>query len=145
MAVLIGNNYMVWIAVPGETPTYALIAGQQTGSLGATRETIDASHKTSGGVALIIPGLRGYTINLDFVADLPDANGFTVAETAFKAATSVLIELRKGGSTATTSDKIFAGEMYVTSLNPTFGLNGTVSGSITLVPKAAPTTDLTLA
>lgn len=147
MTVLIGNNYLVWVAAPGGSPTYAVFGGQQNGSLGATRETADASHKTSGGVALSVPGLRSYPITLSFVADLPDAGGYSVVESAYKSASgSVLLQVRKGGAAgASPADVIFACEMYVTQLTVDLSLNGVVSGTVTFVPKAAPTTDLTLA
>lgn len=145
MAVKIGNDYLVWVAAPGGSPTYARVAGQQDGSFGGTRATADASHKTSGGVALKVPGLLDLPINLSFVADLPDANGYGVVETAFKAGTPVLVAIRKGGATATSSDNVFLCSMYVTELSINAATNDAVKGTMKFEPESAPTTNLTLA
>ena len=144
MAIKIGNDYNVWVSatIGG---TYARVAGQQDGSLGGTRQTADASHKTSGGVALKIPGLIDFPIDLAFVADLPDANGYTVAETAFKNGTPIGVSVRKGGPTATASDDVFKCLMYVTGLSVDFALNGAVGGSMKFEPAEAPVTNLSLA
>ena len=143
MAVKIGNEYNVWTSatIGG---TYARFGGQQDGSLGGTRQTADASHKTSGGVSLKVPGLIDFPIDLAFVADLPDAGGYGVVETAFKNGTTIGVAIRKGGATATVTDNVFLCEMYVTALNINFALNGVVSGSAKFEPAVAPTTNLTL-
>jgi hypothetical protein len=144
MAVKVGNEYLAWVSatIGG---TYARFAGQQDGSLGGTRQTADASHKTSGGVSLKIPGLIDFPIDLSFVADLPDTTGYGVVETAFKNGTTIGVSLRKGGATATATDDIFKCEMYVTALNISFALNGVVSGTVKFEPATAPATNLTLA
>jgi hypothetical protein len=146
MAVLIGNNYLVWVAAPGGSPTYTTFGGQQDGTLESNRATFDASHKTSGTVALKGPGLRDVTINLNYVADLPDT-GYTVVETAHKGATGrVLVQIRKDGAAGTSPDDvIFAAEMLVTNLSVAQALNGAVSGSVNFELSAVPTTDLVLA
>lgn len=144
MGVKIGNNYLVHVAAPGQTPVFGLFAGQQDGDLGGSRQSIDASHKTSGGVALKIPGLLDIPLNLAFVAELPDADGYTIVETAFKAGTPVLVQVRKNGILGVDADKIFACSMYVMSLPVKFGLNGTVSGTVGFEPEAEPTMALTL-
>jgi hypothetical protein len=146
MAVKIGNDYMVWVATPAPTPSYSLFGGQQSGAVSNSRQVADASHKTSGGFALTVPGLRSRTITLDFVADLPDT-GYTVVETAEKSSSGeVLVQIRKGGATAVApADVIFAGRMRVTALNVNAPLNGVLGGSVTFDTVAAPTTDLTLA
>jgi hypothetical protein len=143
MALLIGNNYNIWVSatIGG---TYARFAGQQNGSLGGTRQTADASHKTSGGVALRVPGLIDYPIDLTFVADSPDTGGYTVVETAFKNGTTVGVAIRKDGAAGDATDNVFLCEMIVTALSIDFALNGVVSGSVKFEPFAAPTTNLTL-
>jgi hypothetical protein len=144
MAIKIGNDYNVWTSatIGG---TYARFAGQQNGSLGGTRQTADASHKTSGGVALRVPGLIDFPIDLTFVADLPDTGGYTVVETAFKAGSTVGVAIRKDGAAGDATDNIFLCEMIVTALNIDFALNGVVGGTVKFEPFAAPVTSLTLA
>lgn len=143
MALKLGNNYVVFVSatIGG---TYALLAGQQNGSLGGTRATADASHKTSGGVALKVPGLIDVPVDLTFVAELPDATGYSVVETAFKAGTTVGVAIRKAGATSVVGDNIFLCEMFVTALNVDFALNGVVGGSIKFEPAATPSLNLTL-
>jgi hypothetical protein len=144
MAIKIGNDYNVWTAatIGG---TYARFAGQQDGSLGGTRATADASHKTSGGVALRVPGLIDFPIDLSFVADLPDTGGYDVVQTAFKSGAAIGVAIRKGGATGAVGDNIFLCEMIVTALNIDLSLNGVVSGTVKFEPFAAPVTSLTLA
>ena len=146
MAILIGNEYNVWVAAPGGSPTYTRFGGQQDGALESSRATFDASHKTSGTFALKGPGLREVSINMSYVADLPDV-GYTVVETAHKSATgTVLVQVRKDGALGTAPDDvIFAGLMLVSSFSANMALNGAVSGSVSMETFAAPTTDLTLA
>lgn len=146
MAVKIGNDYLLWVAAPGGSPVYSLFGGQQDGSLDGSREVIDASHKTSGGFALKLAGLGERTINLTYVADLPDT-GYTVVETAFKSASGlVLTQIRKGGAAGVApADVVFAASMMVTGFTINAQLNGTVSGTVSLELAAAPTTDITLA
>ncbi len=145
MSVKIGNNYLVWVAAPGGSPTYARFGGQQGGKLGASRQTADASHKTSGGVALKIPGLLDVPIDMTFVCDLPDVNGYSLVEAAFNAGTAVLVQVRKGGIAGISTDAVFACSMYITSFSVDFALNGSVSGSAKFEAESAPTTLLTMA
>jgi hypothetical protein len=144
MAVKIGNDYNVWVSatIGG---TYARFGGQQDGSLGGTRQTADASHKTSGGVAIKVPGLIDFPVDLSFVADLPDVGGYAVVETAFKAGAAIGVSIRKGGATATAADDIFKCLMFVTALNIDFALNGVVGGTVKFEPAAEPATPLALA
>ncbi len=144
MALKIGNDYLVWVAAPGGTPTYAVFAGQQDGSIGGTVSMTDASHKTSGGYALKVPGLTDSPIDLSFVAELPDTGGYTVVETAFKNKTQVLVQVRKDGTSGAADDAIFACSMWVGELSVNFATNGVVGGSVKFEPAAAPTIPLTL-
>lgn len=142
MALKLGNSYMVWVAAP---TTFALLAGQQDGTLNSTRQTFDASHKTSGSVGLKIPGLRDVSIDLSFVADLPDTGGYTVIETAHKSGAAINVAVRKDGAAGEVADDVFLCSMYVVALNITAATNGALSGTVRFEPAAAPTTDLTLA
>lgn len=146
MALKIGNDYMVWVAAAGGTPTYGLLGGQQDGSLSVGIREIDGSHKTSGSTDLVLPGNKTYNLPLSFNAELPDATGYSVVETRLKGRLPILVQIRKGGATgASPADVVFACEMYALNLDLSFPLNGIVSGSMTFKPAAAPTTDLTLA
>lgn len=145
MAVKIGNDYMIWVAAAGGSPAYALLGGQQDGSLEMSAQSIDASHKTSGTVALKLPGLRDISINTTFVADLPDT-GYTVVETAHKSRAAMLVQVRKDGAAGTAPDDVvFAASFYVNTLSVNAALNGTLNGSVSFELAAVPTTDLTLA
>ncbi|MCU0892472.1 MAG: hypothetical protein MUE77_12210 [Sandarakinorhabdus sp.] len=146
MAVKNGNDYMVWVAAPATTPSFALMAGQQNLTFETSQQTADASSKTSGTVAIKLPTLREITIGVDFVADLPDAAGYTVVETAHKTQSRVLVQVRKDGATGSAPDDvIFQAEMWATNLSVNPGLNAALAGSVQFVLAATPTTDLTLA
>jgi hypothetical protein len=146
MAAKNGNDYQIWVAAPATTPSFALFSGQQNLNIESSQQTADASNKTSGTVAIKIPTLREITIPVDFVADLPNATGYGVVETAHKNQTRVVVQVRKDGDAGTAPDDvIFQAEMWATNLSVNAGLNAALSGSVQFVLAATPTTDLTLA
>lgn len=141
MAKKLGNDYRLWIesATPG---TYNEIKGQQTMQYDRSSETINMSDKNNSPYALTAPGLFNVTLSVDGIADLPDANGFTLLETTFKLQASKKFQIRKGGSAgATPADVVFEGLMNILSLPITYGQNDAVKYKTSLGCAAAPTTD----
>lgn len=139
-----GNDYRLWLE--GPTPgTYAEIKGNTSLTVNRSAQTIDTSTKSDYPNGTAGPGVRTMTISADFIPDLPDATGYTLLKSnANSAAPSAMnIQIRKGGSGgATPGDVVFAGSVYSTGINESFGQNGAVTAQTTFVMAAAPTTDL---
>jgi len=136
-----GNDRQLWVAAPGETPTYARVIPQRDMTISDTRETQDSGHKNSGGFNTVRSGNRSFSISLDFVSEWPDAAA-SVLYTAHKAGTEVLAQVRIDGAVgADPADVVWACEMLVTSFSRTDPYNGVSTGSLTLNPSAPPTVD----
>ena len=65
-------------------PDWLLVGGQRSGNLNRKADELDASHKTSGGWACHLPGLRNWSIDLESVVLLND-EGAHYLEAAFNA------------------------------------------------------------
>jgi predicted secreted protein len=141
MANKLGNDYRLWIE-SGTPGTYNLIKGQQALSYDRSANQIDASTKDNSPYATSSPGLFNVKVKLDGLADLPDANGFTLAETNFKNQTNKKFQIRKGAAAgADPADVVFAATCTILSLPVTYGQNDMVKYSLELGLALAPTTD----
>jgi len=79
----VGKDYKVYINTGTvAVPVWTLIGGQRNSPLNRTRDTIDTSHKTSGGAKSILAGLSGWSIDLDGLMMLNDP-GVEALEYAF--------------------------------------------------------------
>jgi TP901-1 family phage major tail protein len=79
----VGKDYLLYINTGTvAVPVWTLIGGQRGSSLGRTADSIDTSHKTSGGWKSAVAGLRGWSIDLDGLVLLNDL-GIEALETAF--------------------------------------------------------------
>lgn len=80
----VGKDYLLYINTGEvEDPVWTLVGGQRGSNLGRTADSIDTSHKTSGGWKSSKAGLRGWSIDLDGLVLLQDA-GIEALETAFE-------------------------------------------------------------
>ncbi len=80
----VGKDYLLYVNTGTvATPVWTLIGGQRGSSLGRTADSIDLSHKTSGGWKSAGAGLRGWSIDLDGLVLLNDT-GLEALETAFE-------------------------------------------------------------
>lgn len=144
MAKLLGNDYRMWIesTTPG---TYNQIAGQQTLSTSRASQQIDISDKNNSPYALSTGGLLDYSITLEGLADLPDANGFTLLETKFLAQDPWMFQVRKdGNSGADPADVVFKGSLNILELSVSYPQNGAVSYTARFGLNAAPDVDALL-
>lgn len=88
----VGKDYLLYVNTGTvETPVWTLIGGQRGSSLGRTADSIDTSHKTSGGWKSSKAGLRGWSIDLDGLVLLNDL-GLEALETAFNAGKEVNVK-----------------------------------------------------
>ncbi len=138
MAKKLGNNYRLYIqsATPG---TYNVIAGQQDLSYDRKSNQIDTSDKNNAPYGTSAAGLFDISVKLDGIADLPDANGFTRAETLFKAQTAEKFQIRK--TPFGNSDQIFECVCNMVEFSINYGQNDVVKYSLGLAPDSAPTVD----
>lgn len=140
MGKKLGNDYRLWIesATPG---TYNEIKGQTTLKISRQSSTIDTSTKDDFPYGTQAPGLKTLTIDVECYPNLPDANGYTRFETLSQGSAAVKFQIRKGGSTGATGDKVFEASMYIGNFDTDFGKNDVVKCTAQLSLESAPTTD----
>jgi hypothetical protein len=143
MALRLGNNYLVFIATAAAPTVFTLLGGQQSGTFGDSRSSIDASHKTSGGFNLRVAANRDMSIEVGFIVDLPDT-AFANVQAAYNGNLNVVVQIRDAGAAAAAGDAVFTCLMAVAQRNVEMPLNGAVSGTFRFEPVAAPTLDLVL-
>jgi len=140
MAVLLGNNYLLWVesAVAG---TFAALKGQGSYSESRSQPKIDTSGKETTGYTTGAYGNIGYEGSLDLRVNLPDA-AYTRLETiANVPGTPVNIQLRAKGMAGVSADAIFAASVYPSISSRNFNKDGTVDVKVSLSLAAAPTVD----
>lgn len=88
-AATVGKDYLLYVNTGTvATPVWTMIGGQRGSSLSRSADSIDVSHKTSGGWKSTKAGLRGWSIDLDGLCLLSDT-GLEALETAFNAGKEV--------------------------------------------------------
>lgn len=134
-----GKKYKLWIegAVAG---TYNPIKGQQDLDIQLTRNTDPATTKDDENYETVFPGLITGSIAFSGQISLPDANGFTLMETAFKAATVKKFQIRKNGDAGVApGDVVWECEHYVLECSAKFPLSGPSTATGRLGLAGAPT------
>lgn len=88
-----GKDYLISLntGVSEAVPTWTLLGGQRSGDLSRKADSIDASHKTSGGWKSVLPGLREWSIDLESVYLAGNA-GAQFLEAAFLAGKQVHVK-----------------------------------------------------
>ncbi|TCP33274.1 phage tail tube protein [Sphingomonas sp. BK235] len=143
MAKKLGNDYLLWIE-SATAGTFNVVKGQQNLSVSRDAGSIDTTSKDESGYGTSAPGLKSLKISLDMIPNLPDANGYTRLETLCNATPQAPfnIQIRKGASTGTNGDVVFAGSVYGNIDSTDFGQNEAVKAKIGFSAAAAPTTDV---
>ena len=141
--VKLGNDYMLWLGTPIDTPVFSVVKGQGTATINRSQKKIDTSSKDTQGYATSAYGLKDLTIDLDIVPTLPDATGYTALEALCNAspAAPFPIEIRKGGSAGTETDAIFSASVYGTITSVAFTQDDKVTAKVQFALAAAPTVD----
>lgn len=122
-----GKDYLIYVNT-GKTeaePTWTLVGGQRSGDLKRTADSIDASHKTSGGWKANLPGLRGWEIDLEAVYLMGDT-GAKFLEAAFLAGAKVHLKFEYPDKTYVTG----WGSITDCSLSTPHDDVATISGTI---------------
>lgn len=98
----VGKDYLLYVNTGTvNSPTWTLVGGQRGASLARTADSIDISHKTSGGWKSMKAGLRGWSIDLDGLVLLQDP-GVQALEEAFMGGLEVHIKLEYPDGTVQT-------------------------------------------
>ena len=112
-------------AIDGTSETWTLVGGQRNSPVSETANTIDASHKTSGGWATSVPGLKSWSINYSGLMIMSD-DGLKVLDYAFRNDHQIKVMITyKVGSYQT-------GWAYVTAFNNDTAHDGVATISATL-------------
>lgn len=133
----VGKDYLLYINTGAvDTPVWTLIGGQRGSSLKRTAESIDISHKTSGGWKSAKAGLRNWSIDLDGLVLLQDT-GLEALENAFNAGKEVHLKFQypdlkyRTGWAAITDLSIETPHDGAATLKGTLEGNGALSDIIT--------------
>lgn len=80
----VGKNYFIYLNMGAseESPEWVKLGGQRGGSLSRKADTIDATHKDSGGWKSTLQGLKEWSIDLDSVL-MPNDEAMRALEQAF--------------------------------------------------------------
>ena len=93
-AACVGKDFLLYINTGTvATPNWTLVGGQRNSSLNRSADSIDISHKTSGGWKSTRAGLRSWGIDLDGLVLLQDA-GLEALETAFNEGKEVHVKIK---------------------------------------------------
>ena len=93
-AACVGKDFLLYINTGTvETPNWTLVGGQRNSSLNRSADSVDVSHKTSGGWKSTRAGLRSWSIDLDGLVLLQDA-GVEALETAFNEGKEVHVKFK---------------------------------------------------
>lgn len=89
----VGKDYFLYVnSGTVSVPVWTLIGGQRGSSLSRSGDSIDLSHKTSGGWGAKKQGLKNWSVDLDALAMLQDA-GVAILDYAFMNSEEVHIKL----------------------------------------------------
>lgn len=129
VAATAGKDYLVYLATAGTAtnPTWTLVGGQRSGSLSRSAEEIDASHKTSGGWASTIPGLRSWSLDMEAIY-LAGDEGAKFLEAAFLAGKQVLVKFEYPNKSYVTGWGSITDLSLETSHDDVAAISGTISG-----------------
>jgi TP901-1 family phage major tail protein len=127
-AATVGKDYLLSIAT-GELAAiiWTLVGGQRSSNLSRKADSIDVSHKTSGGWKSTKAGLKEWSIDLSGLALLQDA-GLEALEQAFNASQDIYLKFKYPDGTYRTG---WASITELSIENPHDGaatLKGTLSG-----------------
>lgn len=121
-----GKDYKLYVNTgTAVSPVWTEIGGQRNSPLNRDAETIDVSHKSSGGDSAVLAGLRSWSIDLDGLSMLVDA-GVDAIEQAFDESAQVNIKFEKPDKRYRTGWGVVTGF----SIDPPHDGEATISGTI---------------
>ena len=91
----VGKDYTLYINTGTlDIPIWTRVGGQRNSPFNQTGDTIDVSHKASGGYKAMLTGLKGWSISLDALAMLDDP-GLEALEYAYDHSKQVNIKFER--------------------------------------------------
>lgn len=135
----VGKDYLLYVNTGTvDTPVWTLIGGQRGSSLGRTADSIDVSHKTSGGWKSTKAGMRGWSVDLDGLVLLSDP-GIEALETAFNLSKEVNIKFEYPNKKYRTGWAAITDFSFDTPHDGEASLKGTLEGNGALSDLKDPT------
>ena len=125
----VGKDYLLYINTgTALSPVWTLIGGQRSADLSRSADSIDVSHKTSGGWKSNKAGLRGWSIDLDALVLLSDA-ALPYLEKAFDDGTEIHVRLQYPNMTEQTGWGSLTDFSLATPHDGEASLTGTIEGN----------------
>ena len=125
----VGKDYLLYINTgTALSPVWTLIGGQRSADLSRSADSIDVSHKTSGGWKSNKAGLRGWSIDLDALVLLSDA-ALPYLEKAFDDGTEINVRLQYPNMTEQTGWGSLTDFSLATPHDGEASLTGTIEGN----------------
>ena len=138
----VGKDFLLYVNTGTVgSPTWTLVGGQRGASLGRTADSIDLSHKTSGGWKSMKAGLRGWSVDLDGLVLLQDA-GLQALESAFMSGLEVNIKMEYPDGTIQTGWGSLTDFSMETPHDGEASIKGTIDGNGELTSRAPSVTPL---
>ena len=125
----VGKDYLLYVNTGTvASPTWTLIGGQKSSDLNRSADSIDVSHKTSGGWKSNKAGLRGWSIDLSGLLLLQDA-GVAALDQAFTTGVEVNIKLEYPDGTSRTGWGSITDFSETNPDDGEAGIKGTIEGN----------------
>lgn len=132
----VGKDYLLDLNTgTAASPTWTLIGGQRSADLSREADSIDVSHKTSGGWKSNKAGLRGWSIDLDALVLLSDA-ALPYLEKAFNDGVEVNVRLKYPDGTVQSGWGSLTSFSLSTPHDGEASLSGTIEGNGALSDRA---------
>ena len=140
----VGKDYLLLVNTGTvETPVWTLIGGQRGSSLSRKADSVDTSHKTSGGWTSKKAGLRSWSIDLSGLVLLNDP-GIEALEQAFTAGQEVNLKFQYPDATYRTGWAAITDFSFENPHDGAATLKGSLEGNGALSDKTPSITPLTV-
>jgi len=123
----VGKDILLYVnkGADATAPEWQLVGGQRNSPLNKTADSIDASHKTSGGWKQNLSGLKSWTVDYSGLLILDD-DGVAILDYAFNNDKQVFVKIEYSNKTYQT------GWAHVTSFNTDSSHTDVATLSVTL-------------
>lgn len=138
----VGKDFLLKINTnTAASPTWTIVGGQRSADLGRSADSIDVSHKTSGGWKSSKAGLRGWSIDLDALVLLSDT-ALPYLEKAFQDGAEINVQLLYPDGTVQTGWGSLTDFSLATPHDGEASITGTIEGNGALTDRTPQMTPL---
>jgi len=138
----VGKDFLLKINTgTAGSPVWTIVGGQRSADLSRSADSIDVSHKTSGGWKSSKAGLRGWSIDLDALVLLSDA-ALPYLEMAFQTGAEVNVQLLYPDGTVQAGWGSLTDFSLKTPHDGEASISGTIEGNGALADRAPSMTPL---